>query len=82
MWGRETLGTVCLYLYCKRCCKTGVGAGQSIVQMARQGEHGHEYAIKFFVKKEAFVEESGIYCNRGEGLGRHSASLMLPQARP
>lgn len=54
-------------------------AGQSIVQMARQGEHGYEYAIKLFVRREAFEEERGIYCNRHEGLGRHASSLMLPQ---
>ena len=51
------------------------------MQMARQGEHGHEYAIKFFVRQQAFEEERSIYCNRAEGLGRHASTLMLPQAR-
>lgn len=49
--------------------------------MARQGEHGHEYAIKLFIKQEAFHEERRIYCDSTSGLGAHAASLMLPQVR-
>jgi hypothetical protein len=54
-----------------------VHAGQAVVQMARSVRNGVEYAIKFFVSRDAFNVEHALYVH-GTGPAATGLAQFLP----
>lgn len=72
----------CLVTEEKRATRSGLKcsalvAGQAVVQMAISKRTRSEYAIKFFLSREAFNEESGLYSQ-----GKHAKSGTFAQFLP
>jgi hypothetical protein len=56
----------------------GVFAGQAVVQMVRSIHNGLEYAIKFFVSRDAFNVEHALY-EQGTGPTATGLAQFLPE---
>jgi hypothetical protein len=53
-------------------------AGQAVVQMAKSVHNGLDYAIKFFVSREAFNVEHALYL-KGMGHAATGLAQFLPE---
>jgi hypothetical protein len=57
-----------------------VGAGQSVVQMARSRQGGEVYAIKFFLDRREFSQELALHEDLANGT-RNPLTQFLPKVR-
>jgi hypothetical protein len=55
-------------------------AGQAIVQMAYSPNSRLEYAVKFFIARDAFEQERALYCGHNP-LGRFLPQVFFLSAR-